>query len=162
VTLRPPDEGDLTAIDLGLHDPDVVRRFGQPASSAADVLTLNRARWADGSPTFSICEQDLTCVGHVWVNRSISDTTTGSIGYWLLPGARRRGLATRAVRLISDWAIEELGIRRLRLYAEPDNERSQRVAERSGFRRIGTIAGHGEIDGRSVDHVVYERVPEGE
>ncbi len=161
VILRPPDEGDLAAIDLGLHDPDVVRWFGQPVSSAVDVLALNRTRWADGSPTFSICEQDLACVGHVWMNRSTSDTTTGSIGYWLLPRARGRGLATRAVRLISDWAIEDLGIRCLRLYTEPDNEPSQRVAERSGFRRIRTIAGHGEIDGRSVDHVLYERVPEG-
>lgn len=161
VTLRPPADGDLAAIDLGLHDPDVVRWFGQPVSSAADVLALNRSRWADGSPTFSICEQDLACVGHVWMNRSTSDLTTGSIGYWLLPGARGRGLATRAVRLISDWAIEGLGIWRLRLYTEPDNEPSQRVAERSGFERIGTIAGHGEIDGRSVDQVLYERVPEG-
>ena len=162
VTLRLPDEGDLAAIDLGLHDPDVVRWFDQPVSSAADVLALNRARWADASPTFSICEQDLACVGHVWMNRSTSDTTAGSIGYWLLPEARGRGLATRAVQLISDWAIEDLGIRRLRLYTEPGNERSQRVAERSGFWRIGTIASHGEVDGRTVDHVLYERVPEGE
>jgi hypothetical protein len=41
VTLRPPDERDLAAIDLGIHDPDVVRWFRQPDSSAIDVLLLN-------------------------------------------------------------------------------------------------------------------------
>ena len=66
VTLRPPDESDLTAIDLGLHDSDVVRWFGQPQASASDVLELNRRRWAEGSPTFSICEMDLHCCGHVY------------------------------------------------------------------------------------------------
>ena len=63
VTLRPPDERDLTAIDLGIHDPDVVRWFGQPDSSALDVLALNRRRWANGSPTLSICDAVGVCVG---------------------------------------------------------------------------------------------------
>ncbi len=160
VTLRPPDEGDLVAIGLGLHDPDVVRWFGQPVSSAAEVLTLNRTRWADGSPTFSICERDNACVGHVWMNRSTSDITAGSIGYWLLAEARGRGLATRAVRLVSEWAIEDLGMKRLRLVTEPANHRSQRVAERSGFRRVALLVAHGEVDGRPVDQIIYELEPD--
>jgi [ribosomal protein S5]-alanine N-acetyltransferase len=162
VTLRPPDERDLAAIDLGIHDPDVVRWFGQPDSSAMDVLMLNRRRWADGSPTFSVCEQDGTCVGHVWVNVRTEDATTGSVGYWLLPTARGRGVATRSVRLISQRAVRDLGITRLRLFTEPANERSQRVAERSGFRRICHLPDHGEIDGRSLDHILYELPREGE
>jgi len=156
VNLRPPDERDLTAIDLGIHDPDVVRWFGQPDSSAMEVLILNRRRWADGSPTFAICETDGACVGHVWVNVRTDDSSSGSVGYWLLPMARGRGLATRAVRLISSWAVSDLGIKRLRLVTEPANERSQHVAERSGFQRIGILADDAEIDGRSIDHILYE------
>jgi ribosomal-protein-alanine N-acetyltransferase len=161
VTLRPPDRRDLAAIDVAIHDPDVVRWFGQPDRSAMETLALNRRRWAKGSPTFSICESDGVCVGHVWVNVSAVDETIGHVGYWLLPGARGRGLATRAVRLISNWAIHDLGITGLRLHTEPANERSQRVAERSGFRRIGLLTGHGEIDGRSIDHVLFELPREG-
>jgi len=157
VTLRPPDERDLAAIELGLHDPDVVRWFGPPALSAAATLALNRQRWSDGSPTFSICAGDDECVGHVWVNLSADDATTGSVGYWLLPGARGRGVATRAVRLISGWAARE-GIKRLRLFAEPANDRSLRVAERSGFRRIGILADHGEVAGHAIDHVAFELI----
>jgi RimJ/RimL family protein N-acetyltransferase len=154
VMLRPPDERDLAAIDLGIHDPDVVRWFGRPASSAADVLAENRTRWADGSPTFSICEMDGECVGHAWVNLGTNDASIGYVGYWLLPNARGRGLATRAVRLLSEWAVHHLGLT-LRLVTELGNERSQRVAERSGFRRSAILPGRGEIDGRPVDQVLY-------
>ncbi len=156
VILRSPDERDLAAIDLGIHDPDVVHWFGQPDASATDVTAMNRKRAEAGSPTLSICETDGACLGLVWVNANTTDPTIGTVGYWLLPAARGRGLAARAVRLLSAWAIRDLGFRRLRLLAESSNERSQRVAERSGFRRAEVLVGNGTIDGRSVDQVPYE------
>ena len=91
-----------------------------------------------------------------------ADQTTGSVGYWLLPSARGRGIATRAVRLLSDWAARDLGVPNLRLTTEPGNERSRRVAERSGFRQIGLLRHSATIDGRLIDQVVYELVTEGE
>ena len=161
VTLRPPDEGDLAAIDEGINDPDVVRWFGPPTSSAAGVLAANRERWEHGSPTFSVDDADAACVGHVWVNVSATDPSIGYVGYWLLPRARGRGLATTAVRLLGSWAIPHLGISHLRLLTEPGNQASQRVAERSGFRRVEVLVGHDEIDGRLIDHVLFELPPRG-
>jgi RimJ/RimL family protein N-acetyltransferase len=156
VTLRQPDERDLPAIDAGIHDGDVVRWFGQPEGFAVEVLALNQTRWAEGSPTFAICEMDGDCVGLVWLNIGAGDVATGYVGYWLLPAARGRGLATRAVRLLSRLAVGELGIVHLRLLTEPANERSQRVAERCGFRRVALLPAHGQVDGRPVDHVLFE------
>jgi RimJ/RimL family protein N-acetyltransferase len=140
VLLRAAAPLDLPAIEDGIHDPDVIRWIGPPEGSAADVLAQNAKGWANGSPTLSICEPDGTFVGKVWVNVRDSDPTTGFVGYWLLPVARGRGIATSAVRLISAWAMGELGLERLRLTTAPDNERSQRVAERSGFRRVSSPA----------------------
>ena len=68
-------------------------------------------------------------------------------------------MASAAVRLITAWAIEELGFTTLRLTTAPDNERSQRVAERSGFRR--RIPKKGEPDGPDAGQVVFEREPGG-
>jgi RimJ/RimL family protein N-acetyltransferase len=159
VHLRPSDDRDLEAIETGIHDFDVVRWLGRPAGSAADVLELNRNREADGSPTFSICGADDACVGLVWVNRSTRDRAIGYVGYWLLPAARGRGLATRAVRLLATWAFRELELSSLRLLTEPANEPSQRVAERSGFHRAGLLEGFGEVDGRQVDQILFMLVP---
>jgi [ribosomal protein S5]-alanine N-acetyltransferase len=158
VTLRPPDERDLSAIERGLHDPDVIRAFGRPTISAESLLELNRSRWEhDEAATFSICDATGACVGHVFVN--LSGIRRGSVGYWLLPEARGKGLATRAVTLVSRWALGELALTRLALFTEPSNRRSQRVAERSGFHREGVLRSYTEIDGRSVDNVAYSPLP---
>jgi RimJ/RimL family protein N-acetyltransferase len=156
VVLRASDARDVAGIETGLRDPDVVRWFGQSTLSAEDVLELNERRWTDGSPTLSVCERDGQFVGLVWVNVSSSDSSVGSIGYWLLPSARRHGLATRAVRLISCWAFRDLPISLLRIVAEVGNERSQALAVRSGFQRKGVLPANAVIDGRSVDHVLFE------
>jgi RimJ/RimL family protein N-acetyltransferase len=74
--------------------------------------------------------------------------------------ARRRGLATRAVRLVSDWALRALDIARLGLLTEEWNASSQRVAERAGFRREGVLRAWAAIDGRRGDYVSYSLLPE--
>jgi RimJ/RimL family protein N-acetyltransferase len=154
VLLRAAELRDLPAIDAGIHDADVIRWIGPPEGSAHDVLVQNEERWAQGSPTLSICELDGTCVGKVWLNIRETDRSTGFVGYWLLPVGRGRGLATSAVRLLSTWAVRELGVRNLRLVTAPDNQRSQRVAERSGFRRVSPAAGE-SLDGPDSGQVIF-------
>jgi [ribosomal protein S5]-alanine N-acetyltransferase len=158
VVIRPPNERDLDAIERGIRDPDVIRSLGRLTLSAAEVLDLNRARRREGTAaTFAICGADDGCIGHVFVN--LSSAGRGSIGYWLLPEARGQGFATRAVRLVSGWALRELGLARLQLLAEPSNEASQRVAERSGFTREGVLRSYTELDGRRLDYVMFSLLP---
>jgi RimJ/RimL family protein N-acetyltransferase len=157
VTLRPPDDRDLDAIAQALVDRDVVRWFGQPTMTAVETLQLNRRRWLDASgPTFAICEAgaaEKPCVGHVWMN--IATGGEGSIGFWLLPDVRGRGLATRSVQLMANWAIGAIALERVRILVEPTNEASQRVAENSGFRRQGVLRENAQLEDRSIDHVQY-------
>ena len=54
---------------------------------------------------------------------------SGFIGYGVAERARRRGIATRATRLLVGWAFDALGLERVELLAEVDNVASQRVAE---------------------------------
>ena len=159
VTLRPPREDDLRAIERGIADPDVIRWIG-PSGSATEVLELNRSRWAEGTgATFSICDQKDACLGHVWVNLDHADSERGSVGYWLLPEARGKGLATRSVQLISWWARGDLGLARLSLTTQPSNEKSLRVAQRTGFVREGVLRSYAAIGGRRVDCVVFSLLP---
>jgi RimJ/RimL family protein N-acetyltransferase len=140
VLLRAAEPRDLPALEVGIHDPDVLRWIGPQPSSAGDVLVKDEEWWAGGSPTLMICEPDGTCVGKVWMTVLETDRSTGFVGYWLLPVGRGRGLATSAVRLLSTWAVRELGVTNVRLRTAPENVRSQRVAERSGFRRVRPAA----------------------
>jgi RimJ/RimL family protein N-acetyltransferase len=158
VHLRLPDERDSDCITAGIADPDVVRWLGPLPGSAEEVMALNRARAAAGSPTFAVCERDDRCIGLAWLNRNDEDPATGSIGYWLLPEARGRGVATRAVQLIVGWAGETAGVHRLRLVTATGNHRSRAVAARAGFRQA-ELKHRTATDGREEELVVYVREP---
>ena len=81
------------------------------------------------------------------------------IGYWVKPDARGRGVASRALRLLARWAIEEADAGRVQLSTEPDNTASQRVAEKAGFQREGVLRALMEFKGRRRDAVMYSLLP---
>jgi RimJ/RimL family protein N-acetyltransferase len=58
-------------------------------------------------------------------------------GYWLGAPARGRGLATRALQLLSDEIVSRLRPSRLELRTTIGNLPSERVAARAGFTRVG-------------------------
>jgi ribosomal-protein-alanine N-acetyltransferase len=160
VALRVPSEQDLPAIERRIVDPDVVRWIGPSEHTARELLELNLTRWTEGTgATFSVCDPNDACLGHVWVEVDLADSHRGSVGYWLLPEARGKGFATCSVQLVSRWALGELGMARLSLSTEPLNDRSQRVAKRSGFVKEGVLRSYAEIGGRRVDCVVFSLVP---
>jgi RimJ/RimL family protein N-acetyltransferase len=87
------------------------------------------------------------------------DHGRAAVGYWLAPEARGRGAATQAVRLLARWAFAELGLARLELTCGPDNEASQRIAERCGFSREGLLRSHVPFKGGRRDSVIYSLLP---
>jgi RimJ/RimL family protein N-acetyltransferase len=64
-------------------------------------------------------------------------TQQAGLGYSMLPEWRGRGFATRATRLLVDWALPHVGLARVIAGTAPDNVASQRVLERAGFVREG-------------------------
>ena len=153
VTLRPPGQGDLAALDQAARDPEIARWFG-PAEAPQAQLDDWRQGWRDGTAAaFMVCTADGVPAGHVLVERRNSGRA--HIEYWMLPAWRGKGLAARALRLASRWAIERAGFSRLELWTEPENAASQRLAERAGYRRDGVLRSYSEVNGRRVDAVFY-------
>ncbi|MFE1772731.1 GNAT family N-acetyltransferase [Streptomyces sp. NPDC059008] len=58
--------------------------------------------------------------------------------YWVLPHARGRGVAPRALTTLSNWALKEAGFHRLELAHSDRNEASCKVAAKAGFALEGT------------------------
>jgi RimJ/RimL family protein N-acetyltransferase len=83
----------------------------------------------------------------------------GEIGYALVSEARGRGIATRALELVTRHALEELGLERVELRIGTENIASMRVAERGGYRREGVLRSLYVKPGRREDFVVYSRLP---
>jgi ribosomal-protein-serine acetyltransferase len=69
------------------------------------------------------------------------DATAGTceIGCWLEPAGHGRGLVTRAVCQLIDWAFDSRGISRVEWKTRPDNAASSAVARRLGMRLDGVL-----------------------
>lgn len=89
-----------------------------------------------------------------------SDHDSAAIGYWLDSGFEGKGLMTRAVSRLLDYAFGELGLHRIELRAAVRNRPSRAIAERLGFRHEGTAKGALKLHGHYVDHAVYAMVTE--
>jgi RimJ/RimL family protein N-acetyltransferase len=87
------------------------------------------------------------------------DQNQGEIGYALAPEARGRGIATRALELVTRYALEDLGLDRVELQISTDNDASIRVAEKCGYRREGVLRSLYIKPGRRGDFVIYSRLP---
>ena len=64
-------------------------------------------------------------------------------------------MATRALRLLSRWALSEHGLARVQLIVEPENVASIRVAENAGFQREALLRSYIELKGRRRDVYLY-------
>ena len=80
------------------------------------------------------------------------------IGYFVLPHARGRGVATTIARLLAEHAFS-LGIERVAAYVNVGNTPSERVLERAGFTREGVVRSLPVPDGRRVDKTLFSLLP---
>jgi RimJ/RimL family protein N-acetyltransferase len=159
--LRPWTMDDVPAIVAACNDPEIqhwIPVIPRPYTEE-DARAFIRGEVAGiGARQFAITENGAV-VGSIGlgVNESLHNA---AIGYWCAVEARGRGLTTRALRLLSRYALDELAVERLELITDPDNVASQRVAEKVGFRREGVLRSHLlHPDGRRRDSVMFSLLP---
>ncbi len=166
VVLRPWWEADVPGKLLAFSDP-VMQRFSwratpyTEADARRDLAEQEEARLRGEGLNFALAGPGDQAA--VLGGCSLDDVRLGqgcaAIGYWLAPGARGRGVAAHAVRLLARWAFAELGLARLELTCGPDNEASQRVAGRCGFAREGLLRSHVPFKGARRDSLIYSLLP---
>jgi RimJ/RimL family protein N-acetyltransferase len=169
VMLRPwGEKGDVEAITAACNDHAIVEFLDQLPSpytdaDAREAIAYFREGWATGTVSnFAITEVETgEAVGSIGVRWVDPEQGVGEVGYWLAPGARGRGTCTRALRLISRWALQDCGAERLQLRADELNAASRRVAENAGFTQEGILRSSrfNARQGRRVDFVMYSLLP---
>ena len=82
----------------------------------------------------------------------------GEIGYVIAPAGRGRGLARRAVTLLTAWGFDRLGLERVELRIDSRNTSSQKVAERCGYTHEGTLRSLAFKEGRRSDVGIWSRL----
>src|SRR5438132_390407 len=75
--------------------------------------------------------------GGCGINQRIRKDRMANLGYWVRTSATRRGIATAAVRLATEYAFEHTDLLRLEIVVAITNIASRRVAEKVGAVREG-------------------------
>lgn len=165
IALRPLETSDATAIAEACADPLIPKFTFMPEhltpDQAVEWVERRNEQWRKGEVAgFAIVaatdHRDLVGTIGVGVDRRL---VSGEVFYWIATHARRRGFATRSVRLISAWAFEELGLERLELLTHPENQASQAVARAAGYSYEGTMRSHQPFKGGRMDSALFSLLP---
>jgi RimJ/RimL family protein N-acetyltransferase len=146
LVLRPVEERDVDAyVAAFVDDPELGRWAGFQEDPNEEWVRTQLAKAAERRAAGDFAELAIADAG--------SDAFIGALalhhfgwrsgrlelGVWVVPGARRRGVARGALTLLLDWLVDEAGFRRVELHTTPDNERMCGLAERLGFAREGVL-----------------------
>lgn len=126
---------------LAGQDAELVRWLhGGPGNVATVRAYVRRAieRWADDGPKLSFgirVEGGAVLAGTIDAELDRATRRAG-LSYGVYPAHRRRGLATRAVRLAARYLGERGDVDRIAIDVDPANGPSIGVARRAGFRFV--------------------------
>jgi RimJ/RimL family protein N-acetyltransferase len=108
-----------------------------------------RIQFAMADPGTDALVGDLVLHSFQWRHRR------AEVGFFVVPSARRRGLALEGIRLATDWAFDQLGVERMALVTTPENVATQSLARRLGFTQEGVLRSYTFEQGRFVDNIVF-------
>jgi RimJ/RimL family protein N-acetyltransferase len=163
VALRPWSSDDIPDLVRCCNDPEIRRWL--PAipipytrDDAAMFLNDADALLEDDMMRLAIADASTLALRGSLGLRLLSPGVAQT-GYWVDPLARRRGIASRALALAAGHALRTFPIQRLQLHTGVDNVASQRVAERAGFTREGTLRNFYDLRGEWQDAVMFSLLP---
>jgi RimJ/RimL family protein N-acetyltransferase len=158
VAIRRVESGDLARIRPFAFTVSIAEPLSEP-----DALTrafVASGFWATDAGAVAIVDSsDGRLLGTAQFYRSAPCIHGYEMGYIIHdPADRRRGAASEAVRLFSDYLFDTLpGFYRLQLIIEVWNVASWKLAERCGFVREGLLRSAGFGAGDPADCFLYAR-----
>jgi [ribosomal protein S5]-alanine N-acetyltransferase len=164
IRLDPLDARYAGDFERLVADPGIVENTRVPGQAppgfAATWVGRYEEGWRDGSRAgFAIVSLGGEFLGMAAIVDLDLDARQGEIGYLVVEEARGQGTAGRALRLVTDWALGDLGLARVELLIDVENAPSIRVAERAGYRREGVLRSLHLEGNRRADMAVYSLLP---
>ncbi|MCP2348311.1 GNAT family N-acetyltransferase [Nonomuraea roseoviolacea] len=135
ILVRPWRRSDQSAVLAAYDDPAIQRWHCRTMTDqeARDWIASWPGRWrAETGAGWAVVDAG-EVVGQVSLRRLDFRDGTAEVSYWILPEARGRRIARRALSALTTWSFETLGLHRMELNHSTDNMASCRVAQAAGF-----------------------------
>jgi RimJ/RimL family protein N-acetyltransferase len=161
IRLRRWEGRDVACVKAAGEDPRIPSGTTvPPIYSEAEGMAFIKRQWgrqSDGEGLSLAIEEQATstAVGLIALLFRPQPLVAG-VGFWVIPEARGHRIASRAVALLSPWALHQTSIRRLEAFVDPENLASIRALESSGFQKEGLLRSY--LNG-SQDVLVYSLLP---
>ncbi|WP_330334587.1 GNAT family N-acetyltransferase [Streptomyces sp. NBC_00536] len=141
--LRPWRHSDADAL-LAASQDEAIRQWNRLLVGSVEEAGMRiermRQRWRAGlSAIWAIARPDDGASGLIGWGDIDLQGGSAEIVYWLLPAARGGGVTVEATQRVSRWALDDLGLHRLRLCHAVANTASCRVADKAGYSLEGTM-----------------------
>lgn len=162
IVLRKLTEADLTDIlAMEIKNKELFEQFS--VTRSPDYYTLEgqtsrlkrqeENREKDKEYNFGIFLKDGKMIGSINLVQVIRGPVQSAImGYTVDQDHNGKGYATEAVKLLVDYAFEELLLHRIEAGVKPDHAASIRVLEKAGFHKEGISQKNVQINGIWQDH----------
>lgn len=142
VRLRAWEPGDGGVLVSAFADPEIQRWHFRRLDSIAEAdewITATHAGWeSEAAATWAIADRERDAVlGRVTLYFRDLRSGIAEVSYWVLPEARGRGVAGRAVAAVSEWALGPARFHRIELEHSLHNPASCRVAGKADFTAEG-------------------------
>jgi RimJ/RimL family protein N-acetyltransferase len=129
---------DVRALVALYDDPEIARWTPVPSPFGTEaactyLAAAGRKRIEGRGVHLAITTDGRLPLGEVLLFRSATDARDAELAYGVGPAHRGRGLAARAVRLVTGYATRHLEPRRVILCIEAGNAASEAVARSTGF-----------------------------
>lgn len=99
-------------------------------------------------------------VGSLGFHHLDLNNKSAHIGYWLAKDAEGKGLMTRCTRRLVDYLFDEIGLNRIQINCNVENEKSRAIPERLGFQLEGIFRQIEFFDNRYGDWAIYAMLKE--
>ena len=152
-----PWEATLPKIPVG----NPAHENGDPRPTFFEMVRNLKDEARAGRSYSFLIWKDANLVGQITMGGVMFGAMRGAhIGYWIDRNFANRGYTTEAVKLVSDFGFNQLGLHRIEINVRPENDASCRVAEKAGFEFEGFRKGYLHIDGAWRDHKCFVKTNE--
>ncbi len=143
VVLRPWRASDRAAVVAGYADPDIQRWHCRSLTGdeASDWIAAWPDRWRTETGAGWAVTAAGTVAGQLSLRRINLVDGVAEVSYWVLPVARGRRIAPRALGAVTAWAFRILRLHRIEVAHSVRNVASCRVTQLAGFPLEGTKRG---------------------
>lgn len=161
ITFGPPDASLAAMMHEWRQDP-IMKKYNPLAPSTVENLrdrlgksSGDLGEFEKADAFFWFIQLSGEFVGNISCQNINRQMLTAEIGYNVISSARSKGIATQALRAITQRLFSETSLRKLIAYVHEDNLPSIKVLKNSGYQQEGLLREHYLVNGQPANEIIF-------